>query len=65
MISANYSIKMALIQDIGLTTKKYVCRVKDFKNNFKNQSINLDLYGCCDETKGGKKSVVLPPQDKL
>ena len=29
----------ALVQDIHLTTKKYVCTVKDLKNNFKiNQS---------------------------
>ena len=27
--SADYSIQMALVQDIRLTTKKYVCMVKD------------------------------------
>ena len=35
--SANYSIQMALVQDIRLTTKKYDCMVKD-------------LHWCRDET---------------
>ena len=33
---------MALVQDIPLTTKKYVCTVKDLKTTSK--SIKLDLY---------------------
>ena len=35
---------MALVQDICLTTKKYVCTEKDFKTTSKNQSVKSDLY---------------------
>ena len=38
---------------------------KDFKNNFKNQSNNLDLFWCRDETYvGGGNVVVSPPLPK-
>ena len=35
--------------------------VKDFENNFKNQSNNLDLFWCRDETYVGGGNVVVPP----
>ena len=34
--SATVTIRMALVQDIHLTTKKYVCTVKDFKTTSKS-----------------------------
>ena len=42
------TIRTWLVQDISLTTKKYVCTVKDLKTTSK--SIKLDLYWCCYET---------------
>ena len=46
------TIWTALVHDIHLMTKKYVCMVKD--KQLQNQSIRLDLYWCCDETYEGE-----------